>query len=501
MRSQILSEVFRIREIMGTKSKKVIQEGILDDILELMTKKGVSADIKATLEDYILRQYPNYKPNDVQNMVDGFIRDYKSAANDAERQLALDTYFPRVSDELLVDIFKKLPERTRNLLSLEAFFTKKYGTNGVSYFNQLTYDATRGLTNAAEKDIKDHLIRLNQFKNEMEQLGTTESNEIISAIEKYETTFQSELNTRKFQNTPQPQQSKQLGDVISDWSELYNVIANQLKSKGRKLNINKDQFDELFTTIERSIERGELNSQEDVINWFIEKFGGDRRTAVKYFQEAKDILKETGDITGEGANILTKPIGKLKNNLGITIGGAILIVMACLGYNKLMKYTEKDDDYYWRNSVAGFDDLSDEAQKILMSSINVRNQNIQKMFDEIKSVTENEENNLTVNTVKGSIVFKYDKISDSYELESGQDIIDSYIPDPNKITRAEISKYIIEKFGFTKNMIERGEVVIELDPSDKTKATITAPNAEGQTQTGTITKINENGEISYTVKF
>lgn len=493
MRSQILSEVFRIREIMGTKSKKVIQEGILDDILELMTKKGVSADIKATLEDYILRQYPNYKPNDVQNMVDGFIRDYKSAANDAERQLALDTYFPRVSDELLVDIFKKLPERTRNLLSLEAFFTKKYGTNGVSYFNQLTYDATRGLNNAAEKDIKDHLIRLNQFKNEMEQLGTTESNEIISAIEKYETTFQAELNTRKFQNTPQPQQVKQLGDVISDWSELYNVINGQLRTKGKKLNINKDQFNELFTTIERSIERGELKSEEEVINWFIKNFGGDRKTAVRYFQEAKDILKETGDITGEGANILTKPIGKLKNNLGITIGGMILLTMVGISGYYLEKNYNTDDDYYWRNSVAGFDDLSDEAQKILLSSINVRNTNIQKMFGEIKSVTEDEtKGELIIDTVKGNIVFKRNAFGDdSYKLESGQDIIDSYIPDPSIITKKEIYEFLLKEYKIGKDNVDS----ITIDNNDKSKATVVIGGV-----TKTVTKVVEsNGDISYEV--
>lgn len=501
MRSQILSEVFRIREIMGTKSKKVIQEGILDDILELMTKKGVSADVKATLAEYIEKQYPYYKPNEVQNMVDGFIRDYKGAADDAQRQLALDAYFPRVSDELLVDIFKKLPEKTKNLLALEAFFTKKYGANGVSYFNQLTYDATRGLTNAAEKDIKDHLIRLNQFKNEMEQLGTTESDEIISAIDKYETTFQSELNMRKYQNTPQPQQSKRLGDVISDWSELYNVIANQLKTKGRKLYINKEEFEALFTTIERSIEKGDLKSEEDVINWFITNFGGDRPTALKYFQEAKQILKETGDISGGIFSIIAKPIGVLKNNLGLTIGGVILITMVCLGYNKVMKYYERDDDFFWRNNLAGFDDLTGKAQEAIMSGINIRNQNIKNLLKDITKVEEVKKSTLTLKTINGDIVWSWDNTDEMYKLTSGESIILTYIPDPNRITRAEISKYIIDNFGFTKDMIEKGVVKIELDPSDKTKATITGPNAEGNMQTGTITKINENGEISYTVNF
>jgi len=487
MKSEILSEVYRIREIMGVKSGKVLKEGILDDIIELMTKKGVSTEAKAAMVDAIKKQYPTLTDAQVKKNVDDFIDEYKQATTEAERKTVTDTYFPNVADDVFREIFQNLPKRTKDMLALEAILLKKYPAKAKDLFNQINYDL-RYLDDSnivKTERIQENLRYLNEIRTELEQIGTAEADEIISAIDSYETRFTYELQTRKELAST----TKTFYEITTP-EQLYTELKSRLKTAKKSLQITPDEFDNAVEVAKKAVEEGELKNFDEIVEYFMKHYGADRQTAVNALKESAAILKGVGENVGESADLALKPVGRFKNAIGLTTGGVIFVIGAVLLLNKLEKAYNKDDDYYWRNSLAGFDDLSSKAQDELMRSINVRNTNISKMFADIKSVDEIDETSLTLKTVKGDIIYNWNKMNSKYDITpEGQKIIDTYIPNPGVLTYDEMVEYLTKAYNVDSKTVKDNTTIERNSNGDNNIYIVKSGDTVKEYE-----KVNDNGE-------
>jgi len=488
MKSEILSEVYRIREIMGVKSGKVLKEGILDDIIELMTKKGVSTEAKAAMVDAIKKQYPTLTDAQVKKNVDDFIDEYKQATTEAERKTVTDTYFPNVADDVFREIFQNLPKRTKDMLALEAILLKKYPAKAKDLFNQINYDL-RYLDDSnivKTERIQENLRYLNEIRTELEQIGTAEADEIIRAIDSYETRFAYELETRK-----QSASTTKTFYEITTPEQLYTEVNARLKKVKKSLHINQSEFDNAVEVAKKAVENGELKNFEDIVKHFIDNYGVDRITAVNALKESAAILKGVGENVGEGTNLALEPIGAFKNKLGLTTGVIVTLIMLGILSSMAEKAYYKDDDYYWRNKLSGFDDLSTEAQEVLKNSINIRS--LRLPFEEeyfFRGVDEKDKNLVTLETSRGTIKYTWDEMNGKYNVtDEGKKLINSFAPTPSTLTYDEMVDYLAKAYNLDSKAVKDNTKIERNSNGDNNIYIVTS----GDT-VKTYEKVNDNGE-------
>jgi hypothetical protein len=126
----------------------------------------------------------------------------------------------------------------------------------------------------------------------------------------------------------------------------------------------------------------------------------------------------------------------------------------------------------------------------LMRSINVRNTNISKMFADIKSVDEIDETSLTLKTVKGDIIYNWNKMNSKYDITpEGQKIIDTYIPNPGVLTYDEMVEYLTKAYNVDSKTVKDNTTIERNSNGDNNIYIVKSGDTVKEYE-----KVNDNGE-------
>ena len=325
MKEEILSEIYRIQEIMG--HKKIINEfKIPSSTFAKSLVSGVDNEIANAVKSQ-LGDYATTAGKNVDEVYDDLIGELKLATDDAAVDTILRRYIPSAADETaaIAKIFD-------NLLSLNP--TK---------FTEFALEANLGkkgitsIENALKADIDLELAQkyLDRLKGRVDELMNSEDDTLklmgsnMKKSDLYQNMEKKVENLKKAESQTQLQTKLKLPETEAEWYEYY---ARRAKDEGKKI-VDEGDFMEKLSQVKTII--GDSTSDMSKLIENLINRSKDKLTLAKFFEntfKSQGYLSKMYEVAERGILKITGSAKKLFSKMNWKVWLGILVTGMLLGY-------------------------------------------------------------------------------------------------------------------------------------------------------------------------
>jgi len=308
MKSEILSEIKRVKEIMGI-TPQIISEQVT--LLKAIAKSG-KAELRAELKNY-LKTYANAMGVSVDDALEAFEKDYSEALlknSDDEISKVFDDYFSVISkdyaDDLIGIYARTAPsEFAREVIGVEL------GKQNIPLYDKFMNPATK----ITEKNLDATERFLENIKWRSDNIYPLTSAEQLAkgALDDFAETIEKKID--EFKN-PAAKASTSLDDIYDSL-----VLRGSQKNPPVKFP-SKEKIAEAESKLKQN-----FNSPEEAFKYYERAYG-----STKGYAEAMEVVGKNVKATGD----VIKPIWKI-----LGWGSVALAIAAFISYNLFV--TSEDD--------------------------------------------------------------------------------------------------------------------------------------------------------------
>lgn len=308
MKSEILSEIKRVKEIMGI-TPQIISEQLA--LLKAIAKSG-KAELRAELKNY-LKTYANAMGVSVDDALEAFEKDYSEALlknSDDEINKVFDDYFSVISKDYADDLIG-IYARTAPLEFGREVVGVELGKQNIPLYDKFMNPATK----ITEKNLDAAERFLDNIKWRSDNIYPVTSAEQLAkgALDDFAETIEKKID--EFKN-PAAKASTSLDDIYDSL-----VLRGSQKNPPVKFP-SKEKITEAESKLKQN-----FNSPADAIKYYEGAYGSTKGYA------------ETMEEVGKNAKATGKAVSPFLKGLGW--GGAALIIAGIVSYNLFV--TSKSD--------------------------------------------------------------------------------------------------------------------------------------------------------------
>jgi hypothetical protein len=313
MKSEILSEIRRVKEIMGITPQLVNEQ--FAAYLKSIAKSG-KAELKAELKNY-LKTYADAMGVPVDEALEAFEKDYSEALltgyPDIQIQKVFDDYFGVVSKEYADDLVG-IYARTAPLEFGREVVGVEMGKGSMPVYDKFMKPETK-LTEKSIEQAEDYLRYVESVRDNISPLTQTDRY-AIESLDEFAQTLDNKI--KEFKNSA--------SKVATTVDDIYDSLVAQGRNQKPPLKFpGKEELMKYESQLKK-----EFKTPEEAIAYWMKKYGSDKTVA----DSVDNALKIATNTSGGVVNFVKTWGWK----------GALVIIGVIVGYNYMVTSESDAED-------------------------------------------------------------------------------------------------------------------------------------------------------------